>query len=907
MRKKLRRETGITLLALIITIIILLILAGITIGMLTGDNGIITKSEDAKFLSNVRQLEEEIDLYKVGEQQKNKTGIDMYPVIQEETMESLDKDEIDMELKKKMLEWASTAKNGEIPTMDTIDYSQFYKLNKEQMQSANSFEGDLYFIKVGNEYKVISLHGENYQKKEVHVLIPLNDIAKPEYITVANNTYKLYGDGTLKVVGELAENSGITEDEENKINGIHELNLEEIVKDTDMAIDENVETDDTIAKLYGVKKIYISCHTIYVIDANDDLWAWGDNSYNKLGLGHSYLVTEPTKILDGRTEGETGVKAKNVWAGFMNTFVLDTNNQLWVCGNNTHGVLGQNNRNIYGNYVRLQIKGVNFSTTKIKDIVVSTGTLADTAFIMLENGKIYGAGTNSLGQLGIGGQASTVQNAYIELAQYDTKWNSVKKIINPGQRVFVLTNDGTIYASGYNENGGLGLPKVYMIQSLTKVTDNVAQMDYLENAKVVIQKKDGKFYIIYNEKVSDIKYSDSNAQFINNGFFLSGNKLYKINNSSNEISGLGSAYIANTNADIVHGISRGFVANSKIYLESEADIVYPKLKAIYQLKEVFDSAIFVQGNGARLSIVDKEGNIYENLNNKSTELNNIRKLISSTHARYAISKNGEFYAKGYQYTGVWGDTISKSSYQKVTKTNSGDLGKVKDVFVSSSIGSSSSASAIVTTEDNKIYWAGSDAVTPLPNVKGEVQTIGMGKITKYLTEVKSNKIEEIKDKIVDMQFNYINEGGIQGSNLLTLTEDGKLYTYAVGNSSKNMTGFNRTLTDLEELKIEPGTSVKEIQTKDGLCLALLNTGEVYGWGYNTYGILGDGYEVGQIYPTPVKLDLKNIRTMSLGDNFAIFETNNGEVYGIGKNDYGQLGTGDNRGAEVFIRCRELEK
>ena len=39
---------GITLIALVITIIVLLILAGVTIATLTGDNGILTKAGDAK-------------------------------------------------------------------------------------------------------------------------------------------------------------------------------------------------------------------------------------------------------------------------------------------------------------------------------------------------------------------------------------------------------------------------------------------------------------------------------------------------------------------------------------------------------------------------------------------------------------------------------------------------------------------------------------------------------------------------------------------------------------------------------------------------------------------------------------------------------------------------------------------
>lgn len=43
-----KKEDGVTLIAIIITIIILLILAGITIGTLTGENGIIQNARKCK-------------------------------------------------------------------------------------------------------------------------------------------------------------------------------------------------------------------------------------------------------------------------------------------------------------------------------------------------------------------------------------------------------------------------------------------------------------------------------------------------------------------------------------------------------------------------------------------------------------------------------------------------------------------------------------------------------------------------------------------------------------------------------------------------------------------------------------------------------------------------------------------
>ena len=48
MKEKLKQKKGITLIALVITIIVLLILAGISIAMLTGENGILTQAQRAK-------------------------------------------------------------------------------------------------------------------------------------------------------------------------------------------------------------------------------------------------------------------------------------------------------------------------------------------------------------------------------------------------------------------------------------------------------------------------------------------------------------------------------------------------------------------------------------------------------------------------------------------------------------------------------------------------------------------------------------------------------------------------------------------------------------------------------------------------------------------------------------------
>ena len=58
--KKIRKQEGITLVALVITIIVLLILAGVTLNMVMGDSGIFTKANSAKNKTEVAQYEEEL-------------------------------------------------------------------------------------------------------------------------------------------------------------------------------------------------------------------------------------------------------------------------------------------------------------------------------------------------------------------------------------------------------------------------------------------------------------------------------------------------------------------------------------------------------------------------------------------------------------------------------------------------------------------------------------------------------------------------------------------------------------------------------------------------------------------------------------------------------------------------------
>ena len=68
---KIKNSKGITLIALVVTIIVLIILAGVSINLVLGDNGIITKAKEAKTETEQAKLNEEVALNEIVEYMEN--------------------------------------------------------------------------------------------------------------------------------------------------------------------------------------------------------------------------------------------------------------------------------------------------------------------------------------------------------------------------------------------------------------------------------------------------------------------------------------------------------------------------------------------------------------------------------------------------------------------------------------------------------------------------------------------------------------------------------------------------------------------------------------------------------------------------------------------------------------------
>ena len=181
------KNGGITLIALVVTIIILIILAGISIGVLTGDNGLIGKAGNAKENSEIAGEKEIVELSVVQAMEKNKRG-----VLEEEGFQNaLDK---------------NSKEQAKIIDSDTesiivkfINSNRYYEVNKE---------GEVEYIDVSGGEKILTVQCVNSN----------NDVLKEFKYTILKNKYS-------KTLPEIEE----YEVSEEKIEG-------EITKDTTIQV-----------------------------------------------------------------------------------------------------------------------------------------------------------------------------------------------------------------------------------------------------------------------------------------------------------------------------------------------------------------------------------------------------------------------------------------------------------------------------------------------------------------------------------------------------------------------------------------------------------------------------------------------------------------------------------------------
>lgn len=141
-----------------------------------------------------------------------------------------------------------------------------------------------------------------------------------------------------------------------------------------------------------------------------------------------------------------------------------------------------------------------------------------------------------------------------------------------------------------------------------------------------------------------------------------------------------------------------------------------------------------------------------------------------------------------------------------------------------------------------------------------------------------------------------------------IAENGDLYTFGFGGSALQGIGFlghgdgeSYLTPKLVESLVEDGCQIEDVALGDSHTTVLTTDGEVLTTGAANYGRLGNGetsddtlyFDAVEILPS------ETITQIAGGESFTLALTNEGVIYGWGKNAKGQIGTGYGLGVDMY--------
>ena len=213
-------------------------------------------------------------------------------------------------------------------------------------------------------------------------------------------------------------------------------------------------TQVTINVNNDVKQIACGQYYSFIIKNDGSVWSCGTNDDGQLGLGDTTSRSAFTKV----TTNVSNVK--EIVCGYEHTFMIKNDGSLWACGYNGTGQLGSGST---GNYKTTFTK----VTTNINNDVKQAACGMYHTFILKKDGSVWCCGINDKGQLGLGSTDNKSTFTQVNIN------NDVKQIACGYYDTFLLKNDGSLWATGMNNSGELGLGDTSARNTFTKVTTNI--------------------------------------------------------------------------------------------------------------------------------------------------------------------------------------------------------------------------------------------------------------------------------------------------------------------------------------------------------------------------------------------------------------------------------------------------
>ena len=883
-RKIYMKNGGITLIALVITIIVLLILAGISINLVLGENGVLAKAKYASFVTEMTSVEEKLKLWKTGETidvdytkvskkiptnglysvndlekttrlagevgyyrvwdiSEAKPNLDIYSNDStfNDAFESeliyypagvqdlyyLDNDELGITGSKKYLIDAS---NGMVySTVGTnINGIQCYSLNMAKMAIGGYNEMPA-FAEAEVSVSAGNLAGNVSNKYLVdengnYILDENgNKIENPDYNQYG---FEIFTNSRTENLYKLYNNGTLY------AKGIKGTQLNTSLSEMN-EIDPSKFTEFTIpSEVSNYKKIITGHSTVYFIDSQDYLWALGNNDGNKLGL------TKEQKIeFTEREIVKLNINNKKVdmcWDMESALFVRTTDNELYgmgSLGDSKNYIFGNNSQEELSSFIKIDFPKVDKISYMVK---FGDGSGNKGLVIACSDNTFYATGYYS-SEFSGAGNSGTYKKFNPIFNGYNYKWDD---------------NNNKYIQNQYNASAD--------------IDQDIKKIGTLDGSCCIILKKDKTLWLVgRNNLCQEVSSTSSKIQKL---------PTDTIGSNIKDIVFLsyGVAIIREDNT--VWGsctIYNSIGASSNIVEVTEELLLPQPLKdaGIKEAKAFGDGIYYLANDGKMYGSTLDEG---EYLGKKEdptgiveiTEHPEIESLFNasnnnynqySTRAVLLSGKDGKIYSIGNKNI-VYRDKILQKQWKKIAELN---VKKVK---------TGENNSLAIIDENNNLYVCGEDA-----------RILGLN----IDTQQKINNLTKVDDPKINGKVKDVN---FTANTMNVLTTDGNVYATGRFSSDGNSQswpnggypGWAEKVNhyDLVKINIENVSMINTIE-RDQIAIA---NNKIYTWGCNYY----NGYYQSSLTPIVSKfndiVDATNVKQIFNSRPASIILMNDGSVY-----------------------------
>ncbi len=623
------------------------------------------------------------------------------------------------------------------------------------------------------------------------------------------------------------------------------------------------------------------------LTSDGKVWSWGWNYYGQLGNGTTTNSTRPVQV-----SSVTGITA--IAAGYYHSLALASNGNVFAWGYNSDGELG--NGATANSTTPVQVSNLAGATAVSGGCYHSMATTSD--------GKAWAWGGNGYGQLGNG--TTTRSTTPVQVSNL----TGVSAVSASQYHSLALTSNGNIFAWGYNQYGQLGNGTTTNSTTPVQVTVPIVTISSPANGGLTNNSTPLLSYtaIGIGSQVSSVvikvdgtvvsKVSGQNLDALSDGrhtVTVTATDGAGNTNSATSIFRVETAPIANLAAGYYHSLA----LNSAGQVFAWGGNGYGQLgngtttgsKTPVQVSSL-TSTIFAIAVGEYHSLaLTSSGNVfawgynnYGQLGNGTTtnsttpaqvsNLTGINSIAGGSYHSLALNSNGNVFAWGYNGNGELGNGTTTNSTTPVQTT--GITGTVTAIAAGAD-------HSLALTSDGKVWAWGW-------NYYGQ---LGNGTTTNSKTPI---QVSGITGTVVAIAAGYYHS--------LALTSDGKLWAW--GYNYDGEFGNGTTTNSTTPVQVSSLTGITTISAGCYHSLALTSDGKLWAWGGNLYGQLGNGTTTRSTTPVQVSSLTSAVTAIATGQLHSLALTSDGNVFAWGYNSDGELGNGTTTNSSTPVKITGLK-